>query len=747
MADYSKQGRGDLGAYTRYLAGMDATMRQKVALTAAFLLGRGHVADMGMGSGAGSHALAALYPRLTVTGVDVNPTMVALAEQRYALPNLRFRAGDIAAPLFPPASLDGIFDSSVLHHVTSFGGYDYDNAGRCLAVQAEALGDHGMLVVRDFVDPGRGEVLLDVPADDGDDSDDPRTCSTAALLRRTARELRSLHETPGFPLVALSDAPRPGWLRFRLAHTHAVEFVLRKDYRKDWKSEIQEEYTYYTQEEFEALFAQLGLRLLCSTPLHTPWIVRNRFVSRFELRCARTSAPLDWPATNYVIVGEKVPAGEGVRFRDAGDAPALGFLEATTYRNRLTGERRDLVRRPNATVDVLPFFRENGELFVLARASYPRPILATTAAQSGLCGSHAGHYVTEPLTVVQRDHPLGATVEAALVAAGFTRKQLLSFYPGGHYYPSPGGTEEEVRSVLVEVASVLVQSPSEPRSGFSTSGRLRAIEAQQALRAAQVGGLPDARLELNVYALCAMLGHDVGPWIGEAITLRDRGSAADPGPVTSLRTLAARPRRRVFDALAPQESAGFLQLRTARFEELDAKGTVVASKVLELVAPRTRSNNTVALALLWRRGDVVYLGVDDDDLPAAQCFNGNSQLIVAPAWRLPHGIASLTPARTFVRERVASEYGLCLGDVQDLGGRYFPSPGLSAEVVYPMACEVLAPLEGPVALRSLLFVPLSDTLSGKGAGTAATSDVQAEVRDGHLQILARRAAHALGLFS
>jgi len=38
-------------AIARDLAGMDASMRQKVALTAAHLLCEGRVADMGMGSG------------------------------------------------------------------------------------------------------------------------------------------------------------------------------------------------------------------------------------------------------------------------------------------------------------------------------------------------------------------------------------------------------------------------------------------------------------------------------------------------------------------------------------------------------------------------------------------------------------------------------------------------------------------------------------------------------------------------
>src|SRR5437868_14313896 len=95
--DYAAQARGELEAYERYLRGMDASMRQKVALTAAHLLCRGRVADMGMGSGAGSHALAALHPEMKVVGVDVDATMVDLAREKYALENLAFVVGDIAA--------------------------------------------------------------------------------------------------------------------------------------------------------------------------------------------------------------------------------------------------------------------------------------------------------------------------------------------------------------------------------------------------------------------------------------------------------------------------------------------------------------------------------------------------------------------------------------------------------------------------------------------------------------------------
>src|SRR4029077_9060953 len=141
----------------------------------------------------------------------------------------------------------------------------------------------------------------------------------------------------------------------------AVEIALRKDYRADWEAEAKEEYTYITQDQFEAHVPALGRRVLASTPLRTPWIVRNRFAGKMALRSA-DGAPLEWPATNYVIVGEKVAAGEGVRFRESGEAPregSRGFLEMTTWRRRdVAGadEVRDLVRRPNATIDVLPWF-------------------------------------------------------------------------------------------------------------------------------------------------------------------------------------------------------------------------------------------------------------------------------------------------------------------------------------------------------------------------------------------------------
>jgi SAM-dependent methyltransferase len=740
---YGAQTRGGIDDYRRYLAGMDSSMRQKVALTAAHLLCEGKIADMGMGSGQGSHALAALYPRLEVVGVDIDATMVALAREQYRLPNLSFVAGDIAGPVFPPESLDGIFDSSVLHHVTSFGAYRHQNAADALAAQVAELRPHGVLVVRDFVDPGPAPVLLDVPADDGDDSDDPRRCSTAALLVRFSREFRALAPEPGFSLAADGDAagagapvapPRPGWRRFQLQHKHAAEFVLRKDYRADWDSEVKEEYTYFTQAEFEATLARLGLRVLASTPLRNPWIVRHRFRDRFLLHDLAGRA-LDVPATNYVIVGEKVPPGEGVAFRAGPVLPPRGFLTMEHHRHRETGQVFDLAARPHPTVDILPFFEHRGLLYVLARTSYPRPILRPIlGGHPSLDGARPPGYVAEPLNVLQTDRPLGQTVEAALArAAGIAPRQIRRLLPGTTYYPSPGGILEEVRSVLVEIEPMFANAPAAGLSGFSTSGRVRAIEACQLLRAAQVGGLPDARLELNVHELLLRLGRSAGPWIGEGIRIGDGAAAGITTAVAAAAgALPGGPGRRAFEPTT--EPAGFLRVLAASFEELDAGGRVIGAQPLEYVAPVPLGTNTVAAALIARAaGGALLLGLDRDDLPAAQAFSGNSDLLVTPAWRLPHDVVTVAAARTFVATRLAEEYGLAVGETWELGGPYRPSPGLTPETVFPLCVEVTGAADPAAGRRPILWMPLEVAITHRAA-----------LPDGHLRVASLRAAHALG---
>lgn len=704
-------------------------MRQKVALTAAHLLCEGKVADMGTGSGSASLAFAQLYPRLQVIGVDVSPTMVELARARHQLPNLTFALGDAAKLVFEAGSLDGILASSMLHHVTSFTDYDHSAARRALEAQAAQLRVHGVLVVRDFVDPGPEEILLDLPCDDGDESSHPERCSSARLFERFSTEFRRLSPSPGFALRTgdpSSTAVTPGFKRFRTSHKLAAEFLLRKDYRADWDSEIKEEYTYFTQPQFEAAFRGLGLRVLTSTPVYNPWIVKNRFEGKARL-LTLAGDTLPFPATNYLIVGERVAPEEGVDFAASPPLEPLGFLALEHYRDTQTHGMRDLVRRPNTTLDVLPWFEEQGRVYVLARTSYPRPLLCAEPERARpLDGSRACPWSVEPLSFLQRDKPVGQTIEDALWDyARLDAASLIEFDDGLVYYPSPGGVAERVESTFVQIKPSFVQAAVGARSGFSTSGRVQAIEAEQLLRAAQVGGLSDARLELNVYELLRRTGLSFGPWIGESIVLSE---AAGPAHVADAAALLTRKKRRRF-APASAGAKRFLSVTCREFEERNSEGKTVARQKLEYVMPLPFTAVTASIILLRKHAGTVFVGLDDDDLPAAQSFEGNSALLVTPAFRLPDAVDGISQARSYLRERLLAEHGVRLGEIAPLGGKYYPSPGATPEVVHPFYAEITE--EAPAA-HPLIWTPLRELLNEPRL-----------LREGHLRIAAFRAAHAV----
>jgi hypothetical protein len=86
------------------------------------------------------------------------------------------------------------------------------------------------------------------------------------------------------------------------------------------------------------------------------------------------------------------------------------------------------------------------------------------------------------------------------------------------------------------------------------------------------------------------------------------------------------------------------------------------------------------------------------------------------------------------RWSASQEHGIeAVKVVRPLGSAYFPSPGVTAEAVFPMVAWGFA--ERPEqAQRRLLWVSLRELIAAHSA-----------VRDGHLRVGMWRAAHALGI--
>ncbi len=731
---YEKQHRGTQAAYEAYFAGMDASMQQKVALTTAHFPVRGRIADMGSGSGRGTYDLACLYGGLELVGVDINPVSVERAASEFRRPNLSYVEGDIAEMVFPAESLDGVLDSSVLHHVTSFNDFDVRRVFATLDRQVAQLRTGGVIIVRDFVIPdGPERVHLDLPADDGSEAGEVAELSTAALFALFAREWRSsVNRDAPVPFTRM-NSPRPGFVRYEVALRAAAEFVLRKDYRADWETEVLEEYTYLSQPQFEEAFRSRGLRIVTSRPLWNPWIVQNRFEGKFHLSDLG-GAPLPFPPTNYLIVGEKVRDGGGVELRErqsrAVSAPT--FLRLKGYRHKESGQVMELAERPHQTIDVVPWFESAGQLFVVAKKDFPRPIVNASSGRPRLDSAHHSGYVTEPVSaIVDAGGDEEQEVRRVLrERAGFDAEDVVRLGGRFSYYTSPGGVNELVVSRLVEVRPRQAALSFPNYTPFTDAGTVRELDAAQVLRACHVGGMFDARIEINIYRLLRELGRGRGPWIGAPVALSVRPHAFDPPDFAQV---SAPPARAAFGRPAPLPRPRFLSLREGSFVERDREGTTLAEARFEYVRPGRLSTNTLVALPAFRTSQGVFVGIEHRDLPAAQLFSGSSNMAAAPAWRLPPSVTHLFEVPHFLKEALRRDFDLDACRVWELGGAYFPTSGVTPEVVHPFVVEVEAD-ECPGA--GLQFVSLSEL--------TAKPDL---LQDAHLLIATHRLAHALGVLS
>lgn len=712
-------------------------MRQKVALTTAHFPVRGRIADMGCGSGRGTFDLASLYHGLELVGVDVNPISVERAAEKFKRENLSFIVGDISQMVFPANSLDGILDSSVLHHVTSFNEFDAARVLTTLDNQVAQLKLGGVIIIRDFVIPdGPEHVFLDLPSTDGAERGEKRELSTAALFEVFAREWRSSVNPHGPVPFETLKSPREGFVRFKLTLRAAAEFVLRKDYRADWETEVLEEYTYFSQAQFEAAFRARGLRVVTSRPLWNPWIVQNRFENKFFLSDLNGEL-VPFPPTNYLIVGEKVGDGEGVELCESQSAvvTAPNFLSLSAYRHKETNEVFELVERPHQTIDILPWMEDGEQILVLAKKDFPRPLVNACAQEARLAGASQSGYITEPISAIVAEETSyrDAVVEVLRERANLAEEDLLAIDGPGLYYTSAGGINELVMASLVQVRSFRAGDRVAPNyTSFRSAGTVRELDAQQVLRASHVGGMFDARLEIGIYRLLDRLKRAHGPWIGAPVELTEQAvqtKIADEF-LSTRRDVLLPARRAAFERVELSTGPRFLSVREGTFHERTQTGDVLSEVAFEYVVPQSFGLNTVVAVPVVKTARGVFVGVELRDLPVVQTFTGSSSIITAPSWRLPRSVRSVGELPAFVDAAMRREFALTVRHAWELGGPYFSSPGVTPEVVYPLVVEVEA---NDVASSPVHFIECS-TL-------ARHLD---QIHDAHLLITTYRLRHALG---
>jgi hypothetical protein len=263
-------------------------------------------------------------------------------------------------------------------------------------------------------------------------------------------------------------------------------------------------------------------------------------------------------------------------------------------------------------------------------------------------------------------------------------------------------------------------------TSFRSAGTVRELDAQQVLRASHVGGMFDARLEINIYRLLHELGRSCGPWIGAPIKLSEQALE-----IKSEAEALSPPPHSAFDSTELSAGPRFLSLREGTFGERTRSGEVISEVKFEYVVPQTLSVATVTARPVVKTQDGTYVGVELRDLPAVQSFAGSSRILTIPSWRLPLSLRRIGDLPSFIAAALQRDFALKVRNTWELGGSYFSSPGVTPEVVYPFVVEV----EASDTPESPLNFVNCDLLNSK----------LDEIHDAHLLIATHRLRHALGL--
>lgn len=657
------------------------------------------VVDMGCDEGAMTYAMAAMSPKLKFIGLDRSKRHITNAKEKYKLANLEFRIGDVSGNIFEEESVDAIVNSYILHEVYSGSRYNERIVSDTLHNHFKALKKGGVMFIRDYARPPPEDfVLMEMP-DVRSKGTELARLSEADLLVWYAEHARPRQDAGcgGFFLEELPER-FPRTRLFRLPYKWAYEFIMRKDDRGSWETELPMEYTFFTMREFRKELRALGARVQYSCPYWDEDFIEEKFEGHFRLY-QDDGTPLGHPPTCFIAVAYKMAERKSLQIEERRPSHSdSGRLKITAMRNQNTGEIADVVSRDIDVSEIIPYrLDEEGRLKIYLHDGIARSIV-NAVPRGGVNIDErrwSGHMV-EPICVDgaamadMKEFDLKHTVLFCRDHLGLKPKDGAILEKGPDYYPAPDFIDERIHTCYLSVEEA--RGPVQPKSlvgveKFQAKGVIREMDAQQVLNAIAVGMIPSARLELQILALFQHLNLKAENWTGRKLDLQVSEIHKKANVKNILDMLKDGDQR--FKEI--KGTAGQLRPVHSTFvEEGLSRGSMsgLSAESVDFIVHDGKTVNTAVVLPLTKglKGDI-HAGVVMNYLPVPQRHEGNGLTVSAPSFNIPPEVTNIKLLKKFI----ADQFGVTPAKVLKLGESYFSHPGMTPHRIFPFA--VAAPAE------------------------------------------------------
>ncbi len=307
--------------YNSYVRQMDEIADLKWADTGAFAQ-PGRIGDIGCAVGSWLKSAAA-DPRLRESdfyGIELSRPLYDICLQRkasgdFGVSEVFFARKNAVDPCFAASSMDTVHSSSLTHEIFSYG--SPEELRKFIAARFGELVPGGVWINRDVIGPESGERLVYVilRQDDGVDLSpgleaSPELLSTQGRFRLFLREwMPSIYPSLGRLGDCVREEERDG-LRYTVLPLHVIcDFALKKDYTRNWRSEMHEAFCFWSFSDWRREIECVGFSVSPSSRAwRNDWIYQNRIkpsIELFELNPSGAIVPMPWPETHMVLLARK----------------------------------------------------------------------------------------------------------------------------------------------------------------------------------------------------------------------------------------------------------------------------------------------------------------------------------------------------------------------------------------------------------------------------------------------------------